>query len=183
MCIKEARKVDWNIKHAYKVLGASCKGLVTTTFAMSVKETDEWQYPSNERLYPFPNFRNNHFKVINKGSYFDNRKHKNKINVFLNEKDAIQYSNKVWKQSVKFFGAPTEVWKVEVDYDTLIVGIDSCDSAQTALVDRMRLLECIYPEEKVRTVIVPKIEINNENIITEVKSNPIEEKMYALIED
>jgi len=183
MCIKEARKVDWNIKHAYKVLGNSCKGLITTTFAMSLKETNEWQYPLNERLYPYPQLRNNHFNVVNKGSYFENRKHKNKINVFLDEEDAILYANKVWKQSVHFFGAPTEVWKVEVDYDVLIVGEDSCEKKPTALVDRIRLVECIYPKEKIRNIVIPRTEINNENIITEVESNPIKEKMYILLEE
>lgn len=178
MCIKNAHKVDWDIKYAYKVLGASCKGLVTTTFAMSVKEIDEWQYPSNERLYPYPDFNNWRVPPEN---YFDKRKHKNKINVFLDREIAILYSNKLWKQSVHFFGAPTEVWEVEIDYATLIVGDDSCYKATTALVDRMRLIECIYPKEKIRTVM--KKEINNENTFTEdIETIPIEKKICALIE-
>lgn len=176
MCIKNARKVDWNIKHAYKVIANSSKGLITPVYAMPLKETDEWQYPSNERLYPYPNFRRHHTYVAPE-SYFGKRKQKNKITVLIDVDQSIRICNKVWRQCNFYFGASSELWKVEVGYDQLIVGEDSNDGSSIALVDKIRLLQCIYPEKKARNLVT---EINNETV-TEVESIPVEEKKQILL--
>ena len=126
MCIRNIREVKIKPKYGYKLFIRDRKGNLLHEYAnINVKEEGFQKAESMDNINP---------KIRYEVEY--NKNHKGKYCVFLNIKDAYLYSRRT--------GVVTEVWKVRIKYNKLLIGIAShmyIPTCNAGLVDEFELVK------------------------------------------